>query len=160
MSHATLGLVLTYQPDHAAIPTHGFSMGAPILTLDGILPVEYLSPGDRIVTRNGARRLATVEVTLLRHARVVLLGPDSLGAGRPTAPLIVTADQPILIRDWRARALYGTASALIPAARLADGEFIRAETLPELRLYTLTFAEPEVIYAGDVELACPALIPA
>ena len=160
MSHATLGLVLAYQPDHAAIPTHGFAMGAGVLTLDGILPVEYLSPGDRIVTRNGARRLAAVEVCLLRHARVILLTANCLGSNRPSHSLIVTADQPILIHDWRARALYGTASALIPAARLADGEFIRAETLPELRLYTLTFAGAEVIYAGGAELACPVLTPA
>ncbi len=160
MSQATLGLVLAYQPDCTTLPTHGIAAGAPVMTLDGLLPVEYLAPGDRIVTRNGARRLARIEVTLLQHARVVVLGPDSLGAGRPTAPLTVTADQPVLIRDWRARALYASRTALIPAARLADGAFIRAETLPELRLYTLTFAEAEVIYAGGVELACPVLAPA
>ncbi|HHS94811.1 MAG TPA: hypothetical protein ENK63_05690, partial [Rhodobacterales bacterium] len=30
----------------------GFGAGTPILTTEGALPVEYLSPGDRIITRD------------------------------------------------------------------------------------------------------------
>ncbi len=36
-------------------------IGTIIYTLDGALPVEYLSPGDRIVTRAGARKLRNVQ---------------------------------------------------------------------------------------------------
>ena len=35
-------------------------IGTMIYTLDGALPVEYLSPGDRIVTRAGAKKLRGV----------------------------------------------------------------------------------------------------
>ena len=60
---------------------------------------------------------------------------DSLGVGKPADDVLVAADQPILIRDWRAKALFG--------------------------LFALHFDAPAVIFAGGLELACqPALIPA
>lgn len=156
MSQVTLGQVAAHPPDPAALPTHGVDMGTPIQTLDGILPVEYLAPGDRIVTRNGARRLAAIEVTLLQNARIVRLGANSLGHNRPSAALIVIAGQPVLLCCGHAHTRSG--SNLIPAARLASGPFIRPETLPNLRLYTLIFAHAEVIHANGVALACPSLI--
>ncbi len=132
----------------------GLALGTPVLTLDGDLPVEFIMPGDRVVTRNGMRRVVQVEVTRVENARVVAISGDSMGVGRPADDLLVAPSQPILIRDWRAKALYGQAEALIPASRLCDGEFIRAEILPELRFVTLRFEGPEVIYAGGMELAC------
>jgi hypothetical protein len=132
----------------------GLLLGTPVLTLDGELPVEYIAPGDRVVTRNGLRRVTSVEVTRVENARVVCLACDSLGIGRPQQETVVAPAQAILIRDWRAAALYGKAEALIAAQRLCDGEFIRADILPEARFVTLRFARPEVIYAGGMEMAC------
>lgn len=139
----------------AAVDT-AMAMGTSVLTLDGDLPVEFLTIGDRVLTRAGARRLQGIEITVVQNARVIRIAQGSLGVDRPEADTIVTANQPILIRDWRAKALYGTETALVPAARLADGEYIRADVLAEVRLYTLRFAEEVVIYAGGLELACPA----
>lgn len=132
------------------------ALGTPVLTLDGALPVEFLNIGDRVLTRAGVRRLHSIEITVVKTARVIRIAQDTLGVDRPEADLIVTPDQPILIRDWRAKALYGTDAAMVPAARLADGEYIRSEVLAEVRLFTLHFAEDAVIYAGGLELACPA----
>lgn len=133
---------------------HGLAIGTPVLSLDGMMPVEYLHPGDRVVTRSGARKLVAIEMTLMQNARVVRIAQGVLGKNRPAADMIVTPDQPILIRDWRAKALTGAEVALIAAAYLVDGEYIRTEVLPELRLYTLRFEEDVVIYAGDLELFC------
>jgi len=139
-----------------ASTTLGVASGTPVLTLDGALPVEFLTIGDRVLTRAGVRRLQGIVITVVQNARVVRIAQDTLGINRPEADLIVTPDQPILIRDWRAKALYGSATALVPASRLADGEYIRSEVLAEVRLYSLHFAEDAVIYAGGLELACPA----
>ena len=38
--------------------------GTMVRTLDGLIPVEFLTPGDRIVTRAGARRLTSVSVVV------------------------------------------------------------------------------------------------
>lgn len=156
MPNSVLGQKATKvsQPKH--LLTHGIALGTPVMTLDGELPVDFLNIGDRILTRCGARRLIGIEITRVQNARVVRIAQGTLGMDRPADDMIVAPDQPILIRDWRAKALYGKATAMVPAARLADGEYIRAEVLAEVRLYTLRFAEETVIYAGGLELACPA----
>ena len=145
----------------AVAPSQGIVAGTPILTLDGEMPVQFLSPGDRIITRNGARVLAAVEVTLLQGAEMVRIHASALGHDRPEADLFVAPDQPILVRDWRARALYGRDMALVPAQRLADGDYVRKERVTEARVFTLRFEREEVIYAGGLELGCaPATVAA
>lgn len=153
MAQITVGFKSTETAPVAAL-SHGVALGTAILTLDGEMPVEFLAPGDRLLTRSGARRLRSIEVTVVRHARVIRIAAGTLGVERPGEDMIVSPDQPILIRDWRAKALYGTATAMVPAARLADGEYIRTEVMDEVRFYTLRLDSDEVIYAGGLELAC------
>ena len=135
-------------------------VGTPVLTLDGELPVEFLQPGDRVLTRSGMRRLKQIEVSVIQNARVVTISHDTLGTDRPTADVTVSAGQEILVRDWRARAMAGSATAMIAARKLADGEYIRCVTLPEARLFTLSFEDEVVIYAGGLELTCRAVVAA
>ncbi len=144
----------------AVAPLMAVLAGTPVLTLDGALPVEYLQPGDRILTRAGARRLVQVAVSVVRNARVVRIAHGTLGVDCPTEDVTVSAAQQILVRDWRAKAMFGQPQAMIAAARLADGEYIRAETLPEARFFTLTFENDAVIYAGGLELACLGMVTA
>ncbi|MBC7478222.1 MAG: Hint domain-containing protein [Pseudorhodobacter sp.] len=132
--------------------------GTPVLTLEGEMPVEYLQPGDRILTRDGARQLVQVAVSVVRNARVVRIAHGTLGVDSPTLDVTVSAEQQILVRDWRAKAMVGRPQAMITASRLADGEYIRIETLAEARFFTLTFDTAVVIYAGGLELCCPALV--
>ena len=142
------------KPATTTVGLQAMRAGTPVLTLDGELPVEFLSVGDRLLTRNGARRLKQIEVTVVQNARMVRISKDALGVERPSDDVMVSADQQILIRDWRAKALYGTAKAMVPASRLADGEYIRSEIVSDVRLYTLGFEDDAVIYAGGLELAC------
>jgi Hint domain len=133
--------------------------GTMVRTLDGLLPVDFLTPGDRIVTRAGARRLTSISVVARKQVDLVRLRASTLGHDRPDHDLLLSPGQPVIIRDWRAQALYGVPVAAIPAARLADGEFICVEQHRNVRLYTLRFDEDEVIYAEGLELACPAFLP-
>lgn len=132
----------TAEPD--AAPGAGIAAGTPVLTLDGALPVQFLSPGDRVITRSGARVLQGVEVTTVRDAALVRVDVDAR----------IAAGQPVHLRDWRARALCGHAAASVPAGRLADGETLCRERRDEARLFTLRFEREEVIYAGGLELTC------
>ena len=138
-------------------PALGLLAGTQVRTMDGLIPVEYLEPGDRIVTRDGARRLVAVSVLERRMAAVVRIRATTLGHDRPERDLMLAPGQPVVIRDWRARALYGVAAAAIPASRLADGEFIVTEVQRQVRLFTLCFASEEVIYADGLEITCPAV---
>ena len=61
-----------------ADPTMGMLAGTLVRTLEGILPVDYLTPGDRIVTRAGARRLTSMSVVVAQDDR-----PRPYSAPRP-----------------------------------------------------------------------------
>ena len=142
-------------------PLSGITAGTKVLTLDGDLPVQFLSPGDRVITRSGARVLRDITVSVVRDAAMVRISASALGHDRPEDDLFVAPSQPILLRDWRAKALYGSDVAMVAAQRLADGDYIRLETVAEVRLFTLQFEREEVVYAGGLELACaPVSVPA
>lgn len=132
----------------------GFVPGTVLLTQAGEIPVEFLSPGDRIITRDaGLVRLVHVHH---RHtlARAISFAAGSLGDTRPDQDLVLPDAQVVLIRDWRARAMFGTAQAMVRADALVDGEFIRDLGLQWMRLIQLQFATPHVVYAGGLELSC------
>lgn len=44
-------------------PNHdkGLPLGTKVMTADGILPVEFLEPGDRVITRSGMRTLLGID---------------------------------------------------------------------------------------------------
>lgn len=139
-----------------AVPRSGLAMGTPVLTRDGEIPVEFLDVGEPVVTRQGARILRSVEVSLIAHARMVRIGGVTLGRTGPGADVLVPATQRVLVRDWRAQALGGGRQALVAAARLADGEFIRGEIHDRVRLFTLGFDGDVVVRAGGLEVECCA----
>jgi len=140
--------------DARSLTIYGILAGTNISTLDGTLPVEYLSPGDRIVTRSGAARLVALSSQMLRMAEVVLISASTLGYDRPEVDLFLAPEQQVIIRDWRARVMFGVAAAAIPARRLVDGQFVQLRTLAEARFFTLRFDTEEVVYAEGLEIAC------
>lgn len=150
-------LTLTFDTAEAvaeAAPLQGITAGTCVLTLEGEMPVQFLAPGDRVITRSGARVLKDIRVTVLRDAAMVRISASALGHERPEEDMFVAPSQPVLVRDWRAKALYGKDVAMVEAQRLADGGYIRKEVVAELRLFTLVFEREEVVYAGGLELAC------
>lgn len=137
--------------------------GTSVLSLDGALPVEHLYAGDRLLTRHGARALTQiVQVILPAGSAIVRVTQNALG-GRPERDLWLPAAQRVLIRDWRAEAIYGQKQVCVPVGQLADGEYIRHDTLAEAVIgFALHFGRPEVIYADGLELASadPLRVPA
>lgn len=131
----------------------GLPMGTVIYTLAGALPVEALYPGDRVITRDaGAQTLLDIRRhPVAAETRMVKVTGDALGS-KPTQDTILPGSQRVLIRDWRAQALYGTPTARVPLSRLVDGEFLSwTDERPEA-LLTLHFAHPHIIYANGLEL--------
>jgi hypothetical protein len=131
--------------------------GTLILTLDGALPIEMLYAGDRVITRDaGAQRIrAIVRRKLPKNTRLVRICKDALG-GKPGADISVLPQQRLIIRDWRAQALYGAKQAQIEAGRLIDGHHITWDDTLPTHMISLYFTEPRVVYAGGLELLCSA----
>lgn len=135
----------------------GLVSGTLLLTSDGEIPVEYLSPGDRIITRNAG----LVELTAIQSYRTtdeaVKIAAGSLGDTKPTHHVIIPAAQMVLVRDWRAKALRGAAQAVMPAGCLIDDEYITSLGPREMTLVRLGFEAPHVVYADGLELSVPAM---
>ena len=131
----------------------GMAAGTLVRTERGEWPVESLAPGDLVLTRHeGLQPLRAIGVTMARDIAVIRLGPGALGRPRGAAELVVPIAQQIMLRDWRARDLYGADAAPTPAAALAGEPHIHRETLPALRVFQLHFDRPQVIWANGLEL--------
>jgi hypothetical protein len=127
------------------------ALGARIYTQEGALPVEYLEPGDLIVTRSGARKLRAV-LSGDYVGPLVRVAPGALGHDRPGAPLLLGSQARLLLRDWRVELIYGKREALVAASSVVDGQYVTKET-GRARMFALQFDGPEVIYADGVEIA-------
>jgi hypothetical protein len=156
MTHMAREHLAAERADTPVTITHGIASGTVVLTLDGALPVDFLSPGDRVITREGMRVVR--EIRVHRYSGpAVCVRAGALGHDRPEQDLVLPEATPVLIRDWRAEALYGTPEAVMPISRLADGEFIAPTKALSMRLYDLRFDTEQVVYAEGLELACAAV---
>ena len=88
-----------YLPDSET----GFASGTVILSQDGEIPVEFLSPGDRIISRDAGFVTLTHISHTRQQIRAVRFAAGSLGHTRPEQDLILPENQIVLVRDWRAQ---------------------------------------------------------
>ena len=139
-----------------AYPLHArIVAGSIIFTAEGEIPIEYLSPGDKVVTRDSG--MVTLLDTFIHRipAQAVAIKAGSLGHTRPDHNVIIPAEQNILVRDWRAQSMFGKAQTIVQAGDLIDGEFITDLGARDLHLVHLTFDRQHVIYADGLEISVP-----
>lgn len=135
----------------------GICAGTTIMTLEGEMPVEHLSVGDRIITRDsGMAVLRDIQVTKTRTS-AIRIKAGSLGHTRPDRDMIVSPQAQLHIRDWRAEALFGAKAAMVSADRLVDGEFLAIQDAQDITIYSLTFDRQHILYADGIELASAAV---
>lgn len=130
----------------------GVTLGSAVMTLRGLRRVETLSPGDRIVTRSaGALPIERIKrCSFVTRAVYIIAG--SMGHHQRDRDTLLPAAQCVLLRDWRAKALTGQETALVPARALVDGEFVRDLGYMPVSVIRLFCAAPHVIYADGMEL--------
>jgi len=105
--------------------------GTLIDTPDGPRPVEDLAPGDAVTTlANGSpplrwvgrRRVSVLELLAHPELRPVRFEAGVVGNARP---LMVSAQQRMLIDDWRAEVYFGEDRVLVAAQALVDDRTAR-----------------------------------
>ncbi|MEM8824731.1 MAG: Hint domain-containing protein [Pseudomonadota bacterium] len=125
----------------------GIAPGTMIRTARGEVCAEDLKVGDRLVTReHGFATSKTIET--IEHPACTIR-TDSLGIARPERDTTVAADQHILLRDWRAEALFDAPAVYVPVKNMCDGKQITA--LGKARFLRLDLGEPLTIYANGLE---------
>jgi len=130
----------------------GFQDDSVILTLDGEKQVSDLSVGDRVITRDSGMALITSISSRKVTTPAIRILAGSLGHTRPDRDVTLPAGQPILVRDWRAEAIFNTPQAIVNAGRLVDGEFITAVGEQEMTLYALAFDRSHILYVDGLEV--------
>ncbi|MDF1728059.1 MAG: Hint domain-containing protein [Sulfitobacter sp.] len=137
---------------YASLDT-GLVQGSILLTLEGEMPVEYLSIGDKLITRDtGISKVFHIQRTT-RKVRQIALSAGSLGHTRPERDALLAGDQMVLIRDWRARAIFNSEVALVAARSLVDGEFITDLGERDCTLYQIFCDGPHILYCDGLELS-------
>lgn len=134
----------------------GVAAGTKVMTLEGEMPVEFLTEGDRVITRDTGMAMLKGVRSRKVACDVVHIAGGSLGHNRPETDITVPAGQELLIRDWRAEAMFGKKSALVSADRLVDGEYVRDLGKGVMTVYELVFDRDHIIYAGGLEVAAKA----
>lgn len=141
----------------------GFGLGTGILTTEGELPIEFLEPGDRIVTHDcGAIALSRLIVRAVPASAMIRVRPSVLHPEGEGRDFLVFAQQKIVLRGWRARAMFGKPAALVEAARLVDGAYMaRLSGTEPMRLFQLAFddAQHVIQVAGSTMFAASARLP-
>lgn len=138
-------------------PVAGIAQGTTVMTLDGELPVEHLSPGTRVITRDTGMAVLREVRTQTATIKSIKIKAGSLGHTRPQDDMVIGPDTLVHIRDWRAKALFGADVATVKAKRLLDGEFIAAQDACEVTVHELIFDTQHIIYADGLEVASAAV---
>ena len=134
----------------------GLAAGTMVLTLAGSVRVEDLKPGDRLITRSGARSLRALHIRPQHDAAMILIPAGALGPDLPAQNLELLPQQQILIRGRRRNATHAVDQTLVSADRLADANGTGSATITDQHLYMLELADAAVIYADGLQLACRA----
>lgn len=135
-------------------PGPGLVAGTTVLTADGIIPVEMLRPGDRIVTRNtGLVRLAHLSFRQY-DGDFIAITAGALAATRPATDTILPAAQTVLLRGACAQAVTGQSAALVPAGHLCGMAGVTMHQDYQMTLVQLVFDTPQLVYADGLETLC------
>lgn len=151
--HQGTGPLLAGDVDTIVRNGTGLARGTVILTLDGELPIEHLTPGDRVITRDsGTAILRSVKTTEALVAPIHIRA-GSLGHTRPDTDMIVAPDARVHVRDWRAQAIFGQPRATVEARRLVDREFVTELPPRRMTTYSLVFDRAHIVYADGLEVS-------
>lgn len=128
-----------------------FAKGTMILTAKGEVPIERLSPGDSIITRdNGpqpllwvaSRRLGRDDLARSPKLRPIRLAPELIGADQP---LIVSPQHGVLFRDDQGDETLVRATHL---ARMRGGKARVMQGCRQVSYFHLAFEAHQIIFAN------------
>lgn len=138
-----------------------FTPGTLIATETGPIPVETLTEGCRLQTKDngcqpiqwiGQQNLSGARLHAFPHLAPVRLRAGALDKRVPDAGLLVSPDHRLVLRGSRARALFNADEVLVAARDLINDGTVRVERgLRDLTYIHLMLPAHEIIFANGVE---------
>lgn len=139
-----------------------FVTGTQILTPGGLVAVEDLVAGDRVVTRDhgaqpirwiGSSTVSPGRMAIRPDLRPVLIRKGALGEEQPNRDMQLSRQHRVLIRDWRAEMLFGSGEGvLVPAVALCnDGTITEQRPDAPVTYVHMLFDDHEIVYADGIE---------
>jgi hypothetical protein len=138
-----------------------FAADAGICTASGEVAAGDLKVGDLVETRDaglqairwiGKRRLDAAMLAAHSKLRPIRIRKGALGAGRPTADLVVSPQHRILVRSRIARTMFGADEVLVAAKQLCQIEGIDvAQDLDEVTYVHFLFDTHQIVLANGAE---------
>jgi hypothetical protein len=129
-----------------------FTAGTRILTPTGLVPVESLTPGDLVTTKDDGpqplRWIGRRRVAAEGNFAPILISAGSLGAHHD---LLVSPLHRVLIRDSLAELLFGEGEVLVAARDLVNGHSIRRMEGGHVDYLHLMFDRHQVVYSEGLE---------
>ena len=136
-----------------------FTPGTAIATQNGLVAVEALSVGDRVLTRDhgyqpirwlGTRQLSCTKLPATPNSLPVLIRADALAPGRPERDMIVSPRHRVLTTDRRHLSLAGETEVLIEAGALVGQPGIMCVVPHNLTYIHVLFDQHEVILSDNL----------
>jgi hypothetical protein len=137
-----------------------FTNGARIHTLGGPVPIESLSPGDKVLTRDngpqeivwiGKRHVTGARLYAMPELRPVRIRAQAMEMGVPDDDLLVSPDHRMLYAGRNARALFNSDEVLVAARDMVnDHSVITDHSVRSLCYIHLMFAEHQIIWANNL----------
>jgi hypothetical protein len=137
-----------------------FTNGTNIRAEHGNMPVEKLSVGDKIQTKDaglqeilwiGHRRMSGARLHAMPELRPVRLRRDALGGDIPDDDLLVSPHHRILISGERALALFNQPEVLVSASDLINDTSVFVDhTVREVTYVHLLFRDHQIVWANGI----------
>lgn len=135
------------------LPCGGVPAGTNVLTSDGALPVEFLSAGDRIVSRDAGFVAVRGVGRDLWGGAWAMVRAGAFGPGMPEVDLPLPAPQQVLLRGDLAVAIAGQTQVLMPLSELLGQSGFQTCDIGPSHVFAICCGPLQVIYAGGVELS-------
>jgi len=151
----------------------GLAPGTGIATPAGLVAVERLVPGDRVIARDGGTRSVACSLRweagggrlqLAPRLTAIRVAAGAFGPGHPSRDLLLAPGQEIAVTGPAVRAQFGAARVLVPVARLAGLPGIAPAGREGPRGFVrLTLSVPDLVLAEGLACASaevPSSVPA
>lgn len=132
--------------------TGGFTAGTRLLCSDGLIPVEFMEVGEKVITRDAGMVRITEIARETIETHFVRFQPHALDETGPITELLLPHDQMVLVRNWRARETFGVERALVEAKALVDDMFVEITEKRKEVLFQISFSSPHILYLEGIEV--------